>query len=160
MEKTEEIPFFIEDFIRSIKDVKIIEKKNDTCYLKRNTDSMTIPSRIQDVIMDRVEEALLLLSAIYGWFTEGFDTADLRDAKGLLDELPFFNMLMFSCPNPNSRYFKKSTPHYAVSGLFWVELWIGHGQIYKISALQKLGISCLYRIFNGIHEIKDKQTEG
>lgn len=25
--------------------------------------------------------------AIYGWFTQGFDTADLREAKALLDEL-------------------------------------------------------------------------
>jgi hypothetical protein len=24
---------------------------------------------------------------IYGWFTEGFDTADLKDAKALLDQL-------------------------------------------------------------------------
>jgi hypothetical protein len=28
-----------------------------------------------------------MLSAIYNWFTEGFDTADLKDAKALLDEL-------------------------------------------------------------------------
>ena len=28
-----------------------------------------------------------LLAPIYGWFTEGFDTADLKDAKVLLDEL-------------------------------------------------------------------------
>jgi predicted ATPase len=28
-----------------------------------------------------------LLAPIYGWFTEGFETADLRDAKALLDEL-------------------------------------------------------------------------
>jgi predicted ATPase len=28
-----------------------------------------------------------MLAAIYGWFTEGFDTADLKDAKSLLDEL-------------------------------------------------------------------------
>ena len=27
------------------------------------------------------------LAAIYSWFTEGFDTADIRDAKTLLDEL-------------------------------------------------------------------------
>jgi hypothetical protein len=26
-----------------------------------------------------------LLVPIYGWFTEGFDTADLKDAKALLD---------------------------------------------------------------------------
>jgi hypothetical protein len=27
------------------------------------------------------------LSEIYNWFTEGFDTADLKDAKALLEEL-------------------------------------------------------------------------
>src|SRR6266849_868123 len=34
-----------------------------------------------------VREAHALLSGIYGWFTEGFDTADLREAKSLLEEL-------------------------------------------------------------------------
>jgi predicted ATPase len=33
------------------------------------------------------EEAHGLLAPIYGWFTEGFDTADLKEAKVLLDEL-------------------------------------------------------------------------
>jgi hypothetical protein len=28
-----------------------------------------------------------LLASIYGWFTEGFDTVDLQEAKALLDEL-------------------------------------------------------------------------
>jgi hypothetical protein len=28
-----------------------------------------------------------MLGEIYGWFTEGFDTADLKDAKALLEEL-------------------------------------------------------------------------
>jgi class 3 adenylate cyclase/predicted ATPase len=32
-------------------------------------------------------EAHKLLSKIYGWFTEGFDTADLKEAKALLDQL-------------------------------------------------------------------------
>ena len=32
-------------------------------------------------------EAARLLAEIYGWFTEGFDTADLREARVLLDEL-------------------------------------------------------------------------
>ena len=32
-------------------------------------------------------EARDLLAPIYGWFTEGFDTADLQEAKALLDEL-------------------------------------------------------------------------
>jgi predicted ATPase len=29
-----------------------------------------------------------LLAPIYGWFTEGFDTRDLKEAKALLDALP------------------------------------------------------------------------
>jgi tetratricopeptide (TPR) repeat protein len=33
------------------------------------------------------DDALAMLADIYGWFTEGFDTADLKDAKALLDEL-------------------------------------------------------------------------
>jgi predicted ATPase len=33
------------------------------------------------------DEARTMLGEIYGWFTEGFDTADLKDAKALLDEL-------------------------------------------------------------------------
>jgi len=33
------------------------------------------------------DEARTMLAEIYGWFTEGFDTADLIDAKALLDEL-------------------------------------------------------------------------
>jgi hypothetical protein len=28
-----------------------------------------------------------MVAEIYGWFTEGFDTADLEDSKALLDEL-------------------------------------------------------------------------
>ncbi len=32
-------------------------------------------------------EARDLLALIYGWFTEGFNTADLREAKALLEEL-------------------------------------------------------------------------
>jgi predicted ATPase len=32
-------------------------------------------------------EARDLLAPIYGWFTEGFDTRDLKEAKALLEEL-------------------------------------------------------------------------
>ena len=35
----------------------------------------------------RRDEARTMLPEIYGWFTEGFDTADLKDARALLDEL-------------------------------------------------------------------------
>jgi len=33
------------------------------------------------------KEARELLAPVYGWFTEGFDTLDLKEAKVLLDEL-------------------------------------------------------------------------
>ena len=36
---------------------------------------------------NRRDEARALLADIYNWFTEGFDTADLKDAKALLDQL-------------------------------------------------------------------------
>ena len=32
-------------------------------------------------------EAHALLAPVYGWFTEGFDTSDLKEAKGLLEQL-------------------------------------------------------------------------
>jgi hypothetical protein len=35
----------------------------------------------------KVQEARDLLGPVYGWFTEGFDTRDLKDAKALLEEL-------------------------------------------------------------------------
>jgi predicted ATPase len=35
----------------------------------------------------RRDEAHTMLAEIYGWFSEGFDTADLKEAKALLDEL-------------------------------------------------------------------------
>lgn len=36
---------------------------------------------------DRTAEARDFLAPVYGWFTEGFDTADLNEAKALLDQL-------------------------------------------------------------------------
>ncbi len=36
---------------------------------------------------DRAWEVCNLLAPVYDWFTEGFDTADLKDAKVLYEEL-------------------------------------------------------------------------
>jgi hypothetical protein len=36
---------------------------------------------------DYRDEARAMLAEVYNWFTEGFDTADLKAAKALLDEL-------------------------------------------------------------------------
>jgi hypothetical protein len=40
-----------------------------------------LPSR------DRRNEARTMLAEIYGWFTAGFNTVDLKDAKSMLDQL-------------------------------------------------------------------------
>ena len=36
---------------------------------------------------DKQTEAHRMLSESYGWFTEGFDTKDLQEAKALIEEL-------------------------------------------------------------------------
>jgi predicted ATPase len=35
----------------------------------------------------KMQQARELLAPVYGWFTEGFDTRDLKEAKALLEEL-------------------------------------------------------------------------
>ena len=53
--KTEGVPFFIEEFVRSLKDLKIIERKDNKYHLAKDLRAVTIPSTIQDVIMARVD---------------------------------------------------------------------------------------------------------
>jgi class 3 adenylate cyclase/tetratricopeptide (TPR) repeat protein len=55
LEKTEGVPFFIEEFIKSLKDLKIIERKENAYCLSKDIHQLTIPSTIQDVIMARVD---------------------------------------------------------------------------------------------------------
>jgi len=55
LEKTEGIPFFIEEFIKSLKDLKVIERKENEYRLTIDLKQLTIPSTIQDVIMARVD---------------------------------------------------------------------------------------------------------
>jgi class 3 adenylate cyclase/tetratricopeptide (TPR) repeat protein len=55
LEKTEGVPFFIEEFIKSLKDLKIIEREDNAYRLSRDIRQLTIPSTIQDVIMARVD---------------------------------------------------------------------------------------------------------
>ena len=40
----------------------------------------------------RQAEARQMLAAIYGWFSEGFETRDLADAKVLIDNYPEVNL--------------------------------------------------------------------
>jgi hypothetical protein len=41
-----------------------------------------------------VQQARELLAPVYGWFTEGFDTRDLKEAKALLDETPRLTLFL------------------------------------------------------------------
>ncbi len=55
LQKTEGVPFFIEEFIKSLKDLKIVEKKDNTYRLSKDIQRLTIPSTIQDVVMARID---------------------------------------------------------------------------------------------------------
>jgi class 3 adenylate cyclase/tetratricopeptide (TPR) repeat protein/ribosomal protein L40E len=55
LQKTEGIPFFIEEFMKSLKDLEIIERKDSGYFLTRDVHDVTIPGTIQDVIMARVD---------------------------------------------------------------------------------------------------------
>jgi class 3 adenylate cyclase/tetratricopeptide (TPR) repeat protein len=54
IEKTEGNPFFIEEFLRSFRDLKMIEK-TDKYYLSKDIEDISIPTTIQDVIIARVD---------------------------------------------------------------------------------------------------------
>jgi len=55
LEKTEGVPFFIEEFITSLKKLQIIERENNKYRLAKKIQDLTIPTTIQDVIMARVD---------------------------------------------------------------------------------------------------------
>jgi class 3 adenylate cyclase/tetratricopeptide (TPR) repeat protein len=55
LEKTEGVPFFIEEFLRSLKDLQVIRKQDTVYALTKDPKDVTIPSTIQDVILARVD---------------------------------------------------------------------------------------------------------
>ena len=55
LEKTEGVPFFIEEFIKSLKELGIVEQRDNRSYLAREIQDVIIPSTIQDIIMGRVD---------------------------------------------------------------------------------------------------------
>jgi predicted ATPase len=55
LEKTEGVPFFIEEFLKSLRELGIIEKKDDSYHIAADIKDVKIPSTIQDVIMARVD---------------------------------------------------------------------------------------------------------
>jgi class 3 adenylate cyclase/tetratricopeptide (TPR) repeat protein len=55
LEKTEGIPFFVEEFIKSMKDLGFIERKDSVYRIAKELQTVRIPSTIQDIIMARVD---------------------------------------------------------------------------------------------------------
>jgi class 3 adenylate cyclase len=55
LEKTEGIPFFVEEFIKSLKDLGFIERKDAIYRISKELQTIRIPSTIQDMIMARVD---------------------------------------------------------------------------------------------------------
>ncbi|MGE0684609.1 MAG: hypothetical protein AB7P69_27345 [Candidatus Binatia bacterium] len=77
---------------------KSVEKEAEKCFLKaieisRQQQAKSLELRATMSLarlwkmQGKRKEARKMLMEIYGWFTEGFDTADLQEAKALLEEL-------------------------------------------------------------------------
>jgi len=55
LEMTEGIPFFIEEFLTSLRDLGMIDRRNDVYRLSKDIRQVSIPGTIQEVIMARVD---------------------------------------------------------------------------------------------------------
>jgi predicted ATPase len=69
------------------------ERKTNFCAVARQQQAKSFELRASMSLarlwrdQGKVEQARELLAPVYGWFTEGFDTRDLKEAKALLEEL-------------------------------------------------------------------------
>jgi class 3 adenylate cyclase/tetratricopeptide (TPR) repeat protein len=89
LEKTEGIPFFIEEFIKSLKDLKIIEREENRYYLAKNIQDLILPSSIQEVIMARIDtlpEAAKLVLQTASVVGREFNYDLLKRVRGLQEQ--------------------------------------------------------------------------
>jgi predicted ATPase len=101
IERTDGIPLFVEEMTKAVLEAKSEGDAEQTAAAlpfpalavprkpARLADGAARPARSPRLWRDRGKrvEARELLAPVYGWFTEGFDTRDLREAKALLEEL-------------------------------------------------------------------------
>jgi predicted ATPase len=87
-----------QDSQEALRNMLDIEKEAEACFLKaieiaqrQQAKSLELRATVSLARLWKSQgkraEARQMLAEIYGWFTEGFDTADLQEAKALLDEL-------------------------------------------------------------------------
>jgi predicted ATPase len=69
----------------SLTDTSSLPQCSDSVAIGAITDAAAARSWLRDQAQQ--DEARELLVPVYGCFTEGFDTLDLKEAKALLDEL-------------------------------------------------------------------------
>jgi predicted ATPase len=70
-------------------------KRTSSAHLQSHASNEPNPGELRAAIslarlrrdQGKVQKARELLAPVYGWFTEGFDTRDLEEAKALLEDL-------------------------------------------------------------------------
>jgi class 3 adenylate cyclase/predicted ATPase len=70
--------------LRAVMSLARLRQQQAQEHASRNTHHA--PSNTDHASRSRLDEAYSMLSDVYNWFTEGFDTADLQEAKALLEE--------------------------------------------------------------------------
>ena len=98
LEKTEGVPFFIEELIKSLKDLKILKREDNRYRIAKDIKEAIIPATIQDVIMARIDslpeeaKSLLQKGAVAG---REFDHDLTKRVTNLSEEelLPYLSVL-------------------------------------------------------------------
>jgi predicted ATPase len=87
IERTDGIPLFVEEMTKAVLEAGGELEAMQTAAAVPSP-ALAVPASLhawRD--QGKRDEARELLAPVYGWFTEGFDTLDLKQAKALLDEL-------------------------------------------------------------------------
>jgi predicted ATPase len=77
------VPLFVEELTKMVLEAGFLRAIHDHYEITRALPPLAIPASLHDALMARLDR----LATVNGWFTEGFDTADLQEAKMLLEEL-------------------------------------------------------------------------
>jgi class 3 adenylate cyclase/predicted ATPase len=98
LNKAEGIPLFIEEFVRSLRDLGFLERTDGKCHLAKDVQELTIPVTIQDMIMARIDslpegaKKLLRTGSVIG---REFSYELIRAVTGLSEQelLTYLSML-------------------------------------------------------------------